>query len=47
MGSFIFLAEFLKCQLLTLTIVSRRNPENKTFTIKISDDKKYELLKHM
>ncbi|CAG8748472.1 3300_t:CDS:1, partial [Dentiscutata erythropus] len=24
-----------------------KNPENETFTIEISDDKKYELLKHM
>ncbi|CAG8682052.1 4196_t:CDS:1, partial [Dentiscutata heterogama] len=28
-------------------VISGRNPENKTFTIEISDDKKFELLKHM
>ncbi|CAG8749361.1 8798_t:CDS:1, partial [Cetraspora pellucida] len=28
-------------------VVSGRNPENETFTIEISNDKKYELLKHM
>ncbi|CAG8622204.1 5105_t:CDS:1, partial [Scutellospora calospora] len=27
-------------------IISGKNPENKTFTIEISNDKKYKLLKH-
>ncbi|CAG8669781.1 13576_t:CDS:1, partial [Cetraspora pellucida] len=44
---YIFLAESPKMTIINLNCLVSGSSENETFTIKISNDKKYELLKHM
>ncbi|CAG8750914.1 36609_t:CDS:2, partial [Racocetra persica] len=44
---YIFLAESPKMTIINLNCLVSGSSENETFTIEISNDKKYELLKHM
>ncbi|CAG8755637.1 2562_t:CDS:1, partial [Racocetra persica] len=44
---YIFLAESSKMTIINLNCLVSGSSENETFTIEISNDKKYELLKHI